>query len=184
MDSFLAFCRVRERICELVYKLNSSNMAAFMSSLSSSSDSEFHNENAEDLSYGHLETIPDSALSRAMELVALQLNNNEIVQLPPTICLFTKLVTLDISNNNMKKLCDEVCQLRNLRTFVAKNNQLNSSSLPKDFGLLQSLEVVNFSGNQFTDLAPQLTELKRLKCLYLGSNQLAELSSRVKNLLR
>ena len=159
-------------------------MAAFMSSLSSSSDNEFHNENAEDLSYGHLETIPDSALSRAMELVALQLNNNEIVQLPPTICLFTKLVTLDISNNNMKKLCDEVCQLRNLRTFVAKNNQLNSSSLPKDFGLLQSLEVVNLSGNLFTDLAPQLTELKRLKCLYLGSNQLAELSSRVKHLQR
>lgn len=148
----------------------------------SSSDSEFHNENSEDLSYNHLETIPDYALGRANELVSLQLNNNEMTTLPSTISHFTRLVSLDISNNNAKILCNELCQLRHLRTFVAKNNQLNSNALPKDFGLLQSLEVVNLSGNQFTDLAPQLTELLRLKCLYLGGNRLVELSSRVKNL--
>ncbi|XP_076438545.1 leucine-rich repeat-containing protein 58-like [Babylonia areolata] len=156
-------------------------MAEYLSACSSS-DSEFHNENTEDLSYNHLETIPDYAISRANELVSLQLNNNEIQVLPLTICHFTRLVNLDISNNNAKTLCDELCQLRHLRTFVAKNNMLNSSALPKDFGLLQSLEVVNFSGNQFTDLAPQLTELPRLKCLYLGGNRLVELSSRVKNM--
>ncbi|KAK7106431.1 leucine-rich repeat-containing protein 58-like [Littorina saxatilis] len=159
-------------------------MAEYMSSQSSSSDSEFHNENTEVLSYEHLETIPDSAILRSGELVSLQLNNNDILQLPSSIGCFSRLVTLDISNNSMKKLCTELCQLRNLRTFVAKNNQLSSSALPKDFGLLQNLEVVNLSGNHFTDLAPQITELYRLKCLYLGSNRLVELSSAVKHLLR
>ncbi|KAL8600277.1 hypothetical protein ACOMHN_060896 [Nucella lapillus] len=156
-------------------------MAGYMSTCSSS-DSEFHNENSEDLSYNHLETIPDYALGRANELVSLQLNNNEISTLPSSISQFSRLVSLDISNNNAKTLCDELCQLRHLRTFVAKNNQLNTSTLPKDFGLLQNLEVVNLSGNQFTDLAPQVTELHRLKCLYLGGNRLVELSSRVKKL--
>lgn len=156
-------------------------MAEYMSS---SSDGDFHNENAEDLSYEHLETIPDFVIQRAGELVALQLNNNEISRLPETIQLFSKLVTLDISNNNMKTICEDICHLRNLRTFIAKNNQLNSQSLPKDFGMLRSLEVVNLSGNQFTELAPQLTELEKLKCLYLGSNRLTELSSSVKNLQR
>ena len=159
-------------------------MAEYMSSASSSSDSEFHNENTEDLSYSHLETIPDFALCRANELVSLQLNNNEISVLPPTISHFTRLVSIDISNNHLKKLCDELCSMRHLRTFVAKNNQLTTNSMPKDFGLLQNLEVVNISGNQFSDLAPQLTELHRLKCLYLGSNRLTELSSNVKHLQR
>lgn len=159
-------------------------MAEYMSSLSSSSDSEFHNENAEDLSYGHLEYIPDYVLCRAGELISLLLNNNEIRRLPETICVFSKLVTLDISYNNMTTVCDEVCQLKNLRTFVAKNNHFTSQSLPKDFGIMKTLEVVNLSGNVLEELPPQLTELERLQCLYVGGNRLSELPSSVKNLHR
>lgn len=160
-------------------------MAEYMSTASSCSDSEFHNENSENLSYSHLTAIPDSVLARAGELVALQLNNNDIRLLPQTLNRFSKLITLDISSNNLKTLCDGICQLKHLRTFVAKNNLLSSAdSLPKDFGLLQTLEVVNLSGNHFTHIAPQLTELKKLKCLYLGSNRLVELSSRIRHLER
>nr|AYH91784.1 leucine-rich repeat-containing protein 58-like protein [Pomacea canaliculata] len=151
---------------------------------SSSSDSEFHNENGEDLSYGHLETIPDFVLTRAGELIALQLNNNEIRHLPETIGLFSKLITVDVSNNNMKSICDEVCQLKHIRTFIAKNNQLTSNSLPKDFGIIQTLEVLNLSGNLLSTIPPQITELERLRCLYLGSNRLTEVSTSVKNLQR
>lgn len=159
-------------------------MAEYMAALTSSSDSEFHNDNSEDLSYGHLETIPDFVLSRAGELISLQLHNNDIGRLPETICLFSRLITLDVSNNNMTTICDEVCDLRNLRTFIAKNNQLTSQSLPKDFGKLLSLEVVNLSGNLLEELPTQLTELERLQCLYLGGNRLKALSTAVKNLLR
>ena len=153
-------------------------------STSSSSDSEFHNENSADLSYQHLDSIPESAVSRSNEILSLQLNNNEIQKLPTSISHFHKLVTLDVSSNGMKTLCDEICHLKHIRTFVAKNNRFSENSLPKDFGLLQSLEVVNLSGNHMVRFPHQVTELSKLKCLYMGSNQMREITGRIKHLTR
>ncbi|XP_071095583.1 leucine-rich repeat-containing protein 58-like [Haliotis cracherodii] len=156
-------------------------MAAYESS---SSDSEFHGENAEDLSYAELDTLPECLLSRAHELRALQLDHNNISVLPPTVSIFNRLIVLDISNNNVSHISDEIVKLKQLRTFTARNNRLDEQSLPKDFGLLKSLEVVNFSGNLFETLPPQLAELRRLKCLYLGGNRIQELPHTIRNLTR
>ena len=162
-------------------------MASFYdhsASMSSSSDSEYKQEHLEDLSYGNLTTIPDCIFQRAHSLHSLQLDNNDITSLPSCIGLFKKLIVLDISSNDMTFICDEICHMSKLRTFIAKNNKLTTSSFPKDFGLLQSLEVVNVSGNQIDSMPPQFTELSKLKVLHLGGNRLRRLPNSIKRLYR
>ena len=159
-------------------------MASFYdcSAQSSSSETEYKSEHLEDLSYGNLQTIPDCIFLRANSLHSLQLDNNNITSLPSCIALFKKLIVIDISSNNMTFICDEICQLSKLRTFIAKNNNLTCSSLPKDFGQLKSLEVVNMSGNQIERFPSQLTELSKLRVLQLGGNQIPHLPNTIKNL--
>lgn len=157
-------------------------MASFYdcSAQSSSSETEYKSEHLEDLSYGNLQTIPDCILLRAHGLHSLQLDNNDITSLPSCIGLFKKLIVIDISSNNMTFICDEICQLSKLRTFIAKNNNLTCDSLPKDFGQLKSLEVVNMSGNQIERFPSQLTELSKLRVLQLGGNRLRHLPNSIK----
>ncbi|KAK6172161.1 hypothetical protein SNE40_015886 [Patella caerulea] len=148
----------------------------------SSSESEFNGENAEDLSYSDLETVPDFLLLRSNELRALQLDHNEILCLPDTISSFKNLVTMDISANNMTILSPELVKLHNLKTFIARNNCFDTDSIPKDFGLMSSLEVLNLGGNNFKELPPQVTELEHLRCLYMGGNKIEEVNSSIKSL--
>ena len=149
-------------------------MAEHISTDSLSSDSEFPNENVEDLSYCWLRTIPESIMWRTA-LCSLRLNNNDIGHLPKSIQIFSKLVSLDLSSNKMHTLCDELCLLDNLRTLICKNNLLNLKSLPKDMGLMKGLENVNFSGNIFKCFPPQFTELTGLRCLFFASNMIRNL---------
>lgn len=150
----------------------------------SSSDSEFNSRNAEDVSYSELSTIPDHLIPRAREIRALKLDHNQILLLPSSISVFVNLLSLDLSNNHLTHLPKELTSLRNLKTLVVKRNGLTCSSIPKDFGLLSSLEVVNFSGNALETFPAQFTELSNLKYLYLGGNCISEMPNSIKNLKR
>ncbi|XP_033758932.1 leucine-rich repeat-containing protein 58-like [Pecten maximus] len=152
--------------------------------IDSSSDGEFNNENAEDLSYGNLTSLPEFLLERARDIRALRLNQNEINILPRTIKHFSSLITLDLSNNNLSYLSDEIVQLRHLRTFIAKNNHIKSVTIPKDFGRMSSLEVLNLSGNEIKEFPLQITELFRLRDLHLGGNSIMDVPNSIKNLSR
>lgn len=61
---------------------------------------------------------------------------------------------------------------------------MSSESLPKELAQMTSLQVVNFSGNHFTDFPMQCTELPELRCLYLGGNQIKSVPSEIINLQR
>lgn len=159
-------------------------MAEYMSETTSSSESELLSDGAEDLSYGDLTTIPECLFERAKTMRALSLHHNSINVLPKSINYFANLITLDISNNNCQELDGAVVYLKQLRTFIAKNNQLDCKSIPKDFGRLRSLEVLNFSANLLTELPPQFTELPRVKALYLGGNEISTVTGLIKNMSR
>ena len=140
-------------------------------------------DNSIDLSYSDLQQFPHSILESCSQQVrSLQISNNHIAVLPAEVGLFANLVTLDVSNNCLKSIADEICSLRHLRTFVARNNCLGVESIPKDFGTLPSLAVLNLSGNQLTQLPVQFTELQQLKCLYLGANQISTIPPEVQNM--
>lgn len=140
-------------------------------------------DNSVDLSYSDLDQFPLSVLDSCPQQVrCLHVTNNHIEVLPSELGLFTNLVSLDISNNRLKSVADEICSLRRLRTFVARNNFLCVESIPKDFGTLPSLAVLNLSGNQLTHLPVQFTELPQLRCLYLGANQISVIPPEVQNM--
>jgi len=140
-----------------------------------------------DLSYSDLHQFPHSIFdgaSQQQQIRSLNIFNNHIAVLPPELGLFMNLVTLDVSNNCLKSIADEICSLHHLRTFVARNNCLAVESIPKDFGMLPSLAVLNLSGNQLSQLPVQFTELPQLKCLYLGANQIASVPPEVQNMAK
>lgn len=142
-------------------------------------------DNYMDLSYSDLQHFPHFIFdSYPHQLRSLQICNNYIEVVPPQVALFTNLVTVDISNNRLKSIADEICSLLHLRTFVARNNCLSVQSIPKDFGTLPSLAVLNLSGNQLVQLPVQFTELQQLKCLYLGANQISAIPPEVENMSR
>jgi len=132
----------------------------------------FSESNSEDLSYAELDIFPEFLVDRAPEIMSLHFDHNLMSALPPEIGCFVNLISLDISNNQMKSLSPEICSLVNLRTLIARSNHLDVESIPKDFGLMQSLVVLNLSGNLFTELPMQFTELAELRCLYLGANRI------------
>lgn len=157
-------------------------MAGYISD--ASSESELAGRNEEDASHSSLSTIPDHLIPRAKEIHSLILNHNEFLLIPQSISLFGNLLTLDLSNNHLTDIPKELTTLKNLRTLIVKSNGLTCSSIPKDFGLLSSLEVLNFSGNMFEVFPPQFTELSQLKYLYLGGNCITEMPNSIKNLQR
>lgn len=159
-------------------------MAEYMSEVTSSSESESLSDGAEDLSYSDLTSIPDCLYERSKSIRALSLHHNNINILPKSIHVFANLISLDISNNCLQQLSDSFINLKQLRTFIAKNNELDSKAIPKDFNRLRSLEVLNFSANNFTELPQQFTELPRLKALYMGGNAITTVTGQVKNLSR
>lgn len=144
----------------------------------------FDDNNSEDLSYSDLDEFPDFLLERAKELRSLHLDHNQLAILPPELGAFSGLVSLDLSNNRLKVIADEICCLVHLRTFLARNNQLTVESIPKDFGTLPSLQLLNLSGNRLTEVPMQFTELHELKCLYLGANRIATVPREIRNLQR
>ncbi|WAR05284.1 LRC58-like protein [Mya arenaria] len=145
---------------------------------SSDTDGEFNDENSEDLSHSELEVLPNYLKSDSLCLKSLQLSHNNFVIFPEEIGNFRNLVNIDISNNGLTNIGGALLNLTALQTFSARNNLLEASSLPKDFGLMTSLETVNFSGNKFVDFPMQITEL----VLYLGGNCLTEVPAALGNL--
>ncbi|XP_052806816.1 leucine-rich repeat-containing protein 58-like [Mya arenaria] len=151
---------------------------------SSDTDGEFNDENSEDLSHSELEVLPNYLKSDSLCLKSLQLSHNNFVIFPEEIGNFRNLVNIDISNNGLTNIGGALLNLTALQTFSARNNLLEASSLPKDFGLMTSLETVNFSGNKFVDFPMQITELVELKTLYFGANQIVSIPNAVGNLKR
>jgi Leucine-rich repeat (LRR) protein len=109
------------------------------------------------------------------QILDLFLNNNLLKQIPPVISYFINIETLDLSSNCLKLLDEDICKLLNIKNLIVKDNLLEDTSLPKDLKMLTKLEVVNFSGNLFTQFPYQLLELTSAKEIYLGTNKLQTL---------
>ena len=151
---------------------------------SGSSDGEFNDENSEDLSHSELQVIPNYLIVDPLCWKSVQLSHNDFVQFPIELSTFLNLVNIDLSNNGLTTIGCEIISLQKLKILTARNNLLDSTSVPKDFGMLTSLESLNLSGNRFTQLPMQVTELVHLKNLHLGANRITEIPSAVKSLIR
>lgn len=123
------------------------------------------------LSYA-LSSIPEAAQT----INKILLNNNLIKTIPSIICHFNNIQTLDLSSNFLKILDENICKLNGLKHLIARDNQFEDNSLPKTLGIqLSNLEIVNFSGNLFTQFPYQLLDIRSIKEIYLGSNKISSM---------
>jgi len=141
-------------------------------------------EYLEDLSHGNLDGFPDFLTERSSDIVDLLLDHNRISIIPKLIGSFTNLVLLDVSFNSLRYISSEIVHLEHLQMLHARNNLLDDDSLPKDMGLMKSLQVINLSGNAFSEFPMQLTEMTALKCLQLGANNIVHIPPEIANLKR
>ncbi|CAH1268587.1 LRRC58 [Branchiostoma lanceolatum] len=141
-------------------------------------------ENRVDLAYSGLDLFPEHLSEKADRIRSLHLNNNRILVLPRAVSLFQELRHLDISANGLTHVSGELTHLPNLRTFIAKNNLLEDGALPKELGRCLRLEVLNLSGNGFTEFPEQLAGMAGLRALYFGANRLRTVPSEIKHMSR
>ncbi|XP_078603029.1 leucine-rich repeat-containing protein 58-like isoform X2 [Branchiostoma floridae x Branchiostoma japonicum] len=141
-------------------------------------------EHRVDLAYSDLDLFPEHLSERADRIRSLHLNNNRILVLPRAVSLFRELQHLDISANGLTHVSGELTRLPNLKTFIAKNNLLEDGALPKELDRCLSLEVLNLSGNRFTEFPGQIAGMSGLRVLYLGANRLQTVPSEIKHMSR
>eukprot|EP00058_Branchiostoma_floridae_P023732 XP_002609222.1 hypothetical protein BRAFLDRAFT_125970 [Branchiostoma floridae] len=141
-------------------------------------------ENVVDFSRSDLDLFPEqlTETAGALDCKTLLLTHNRIAILPRAISQFQSLQVLDFSSNHLSYISEEIVQLPKLRTLIVKNNRLDESALPKNLELAPSLEVLNLSGNLFTDFPTQFTQMDKLKALYLGGNRIRTLPSEIENM--
>lgn len=159
---------------------------------SDSCDSDSREQKTLDLSCQSLESIALSSelkgivdekdCAKSYEIILLY--NNRITTVPDTINRFCNLMILDVSNNRLTVLPD-VFKSCPLTTLIAKHNQLTNESLPKCFySAKTTIRELNLSGNQLTYFPDQILELSSLKYLYLGGNNIVNISKDVWKLSR
>lgn len=112
------------------------------------------------LSDNVIDTLPDD-FGKLDKLRELYLNVNQLIQLPPKVCLQNNiqnsLCLLDLSNNKLQVLPLQICELFNLVTLKLDHNELKE--LPPTIGRLKSLKYLTASNNQLTSLPASFLQL-------------------------
>lgn len=100
--------------------------------------------------------------------------------IPNEIQLFKKLKEVDLNNENIKELPDTLFYLEELEKLNLNHNKIKF--LPKQLEKLKNLKQLDLSNNQLKVLPDELTTLNRLESLSLSSNNLEKLPREVKAL--
>jgi len=102
-------------------------------------------------------------------LTSLNIENNQLTELPKEIGNLTRLTSLNIKNNQLTELPKEIGNLTSLIWFGIENNQL--TELPKEIGNLTSLTSLNIKNNQLTELPKEIGNLTSLTWLGIENNK-------------
>ncbi|KAK6023164.1 leucine Rich repeat-containing domain protein, partial [Ostertagia ostertagi] len=132
-----------------------------------------------------LKTLPPSLNELHDVIRNLELSQNKIKELPPTIGAFAVLKQLHLSENALSKkeqviqilfeaeLPHEIGMLKNLEILHVQSNKL--SSLPDSMVGCTSLKTLNVSANSFTQFPVVVCHLMSLETLNLAQNTITEL---------
>ena len=124
------------------------------------------------LNGNQLGTIP-AEIGQLTNLIELKLSNVQLSSLPVEIGKLTKLSFLDLGSNKFSSLPTEIGQLFNLQKLNLCHNQL--STLPPEVGQLFNLQELDLRHNQLSTLPPEIGQLANLAEFSLGENQLSTL---------
>lgn len=97
------------------------------------------------LGYNNISWLSPKALNGLSQLRRLELNNNELAELPTGIGNLSNLEYLNVSFNQLQTLPSTVSRLAALRVLLLENNKL--VTLPMSLGTLDSLERLSLASN-------------------------------------
>ncbi|XP_061553366.1 leucine-rich repeat-containing protein 57 [Phycodurus eques] len=128
-----------------------------------------------DLSDNKIESLPPS-IGNYAQLRSLTLNSNRLSGLPAEIGKLKKVETLSLSANRIQQLPPTVDQLKALRTLILAGNRI--SEFPTGLGALRHLDLLDLSRNQIRSVPPEVSELQVIE-INLNQNQISLLSADV-----
>uniref|UniRef100_A0A8C7XVK0 Leucine rich repeat containing 1 n=1 Tax=Oryzias sinensis TaxID=183150 RepID=A0A8C7XVK0_9TELE len=140
------------------------------------------NRHVEVIDYRHrsLLYVPDEIFRYGRSLEELQLDANQIRQLPKELFQLLKLRKLTLSDNEIQVLPPEIANLMLLVDLDVSRNDIYE--IPESISHCKALQVADFSGNPLTRLPATFPELQSLVCLSINDISLQRLPDDFGNL--
>jgi small GTP-binding protein len=124
------------------------------------------------LESNQIKEIP-TTISQLISLQSLNLGRNELKKLPEAIIQLTSLRALELSSNNITKFPESIRKLRNLQALDLSGNKM--SEIAEEITLLKNLQELTLSHNKITKIPKSISDLTNLKFLNLSNNSLSEI---------
>ncbi|KAF6024893.1 LRRC57 [Bugula neritina] len=128
-----------------------------------------------DISENRIPTIPPS-ISQFTMIKSLQISSNRLSGLPSEIGVLKKLETLNVSDNQLSSLPSTITNLKSLKTLVLSQNQF--SIFPTAVYALRALDSIDLSCNRITAVPDGISEIQAIE-INLNQNQISVLSEDV-----
>lgn len=127
-----------------------------------------------------LRSLPDETFSNC-KIERLILSNNRLSSISSNLFLNSPLSNslriLDLSNNLLDQLDHSLVGLKKLQSLFVRNNQLRKLDESTFKSSVETLQVLDLSGNQFTQIPYQSFEpIKKLFKLNMQNNQIISLT--------
>jgi Leucine-rich repeat (LRR) protein len=103
-------------------------------------------------------------------LVSLNAAENNITEIPKSLCSLSKLQKLRLPYNKIKEVPDSIGECTLLELIHLRGNEI--STLPASFFLLRDLEELGLSANKISVIPTAIGKLSKLKRLHLNYNQI------------
>ncbi len=123
------------------------------------------------LQSNNLSELPES-IGQLHNLTVINLEDNNLVSLPKSIVKLQSLTALDLESNNLRCLPETIGKLRNLNYLGLSENNL--TCLPETIGKLQNLDYLGLSENSLTRLPESIIQLKDTDTLDLFNNPITK----------
>ena len=150
----------------------------------------------------NLDEFPTEIFQLADSLEVLDLNDNQLSQLPEDFACLKKLKIIFISGNSFEHVPSVLAKCPALTMIGIKSNQIKTvpenslpvntrwliltgnqiSKLPNSIGQLTKLEKLALAGNQLTELPTSMENCHALQLIRLSANQLTALPDFLLNL--
>ncbi|XP_012256387.1 protein flightless-1 isoform X2 [Athalia rosae] len=132
------------------------------------------------LSYNHIETIPNTLFIHLTDLLFLDLSHNQLETLPPQTRRLANLQTLNLNHNPLGHFqLRQLPSLMNLTTLQMRDTQRTLSNIPSSLESLTNLQELDLSQNELPRVPDALYSLPNLRRLNLSDNQITELSTAI-----
>ncbi|XP_033126077.1 leucine-rich repeat-containing protein 69-like isoform X1 [Anneissia japonica] len=117
-----------------------------------------------------IQKLPNKVLGGLRNLTFLNLNNNDLRTVTPTINKLVNLQYLSLDGNNLTSLPSELCAISSLTELHAANNQL--TALPLEIGFLVNLTKLYLQKNKIRELPEGIGKLYNLQVIDVAANDL------------